>query len=72
MIPELAQNAERGLGGVADDEPVREVPHAPGGGGAERGTPRPGVRDPHRSGDRRRGLGNLLEESGQVPRQVIE
>ena len=71
-LPQPAEHPERGRRGLADDEPVGHVLDAAGGGGAERGPARLRVRDPHRRRDRRRGVRNLLEEAGQMAREVVE
>ena len=60
MVKDSKKYAASGGWGFADDEPVREVAHAAGGGSAQRGAPGAGVGDPHRHRDRGRGLGHLV------------
>ena len=59
--PRSTPSAARGR--LADDEPVRHVLDAAGGGRAERGAAGLRVRDPHRGGDRRRGVRDLARGS---------
>ena len=72
VLEQVLQDAERRLGVLADDEAVRHVAHAGGGGHAERAAARLRVAHLHRDSHGRRGRLQLAEEAGQVPRQVVE
>ena len=71
-LPQPAQRRKRGPRALADDEAVGEMPDAAGGRPAEGDAPRPGVRDLHRRGERRRRLGELVKEAGQMAGEVVE
>jgi hypothetical protein len=67
-----AECLQRALRGLADDEPVRHVPDARGGGRAEGLPAGTRVRGPHRGAERRRALVDLGQVLAEVTREVVE
>ena len=72
VLPQVAQDAERRLRVLPDDEAVRHVADAGGRRRAERRAARARARHLQRHGHGRRRLLHLAEEAGQVAREVVE
>ena len=72
MLPQVAEHVARRGQRLADDEPVRHVPDAGGGRGAERGPAGLGAAEPDRSRDGLGGILDLGQEADEVARQVVQ
>ncbi len=72
VLPEAAQHAVSVPRRLADDEAVRHPPHACGGRRAEGRAPGARVAHPHRDADRLRWVLDVVQEAGQVTREVVE
>ena len=72
VLPQVLQVAQRGLRVLADDEAVRHVLDARRGRHPQRAAPGLAVAHLHRHAHGRRRLADVLQERGQVPRQVVE
>jgi len=70
--PQGAQRSLCACRRLGHDEAAGHVTHAAGGRRAQRGPPRARPPRLHRRGQRRWGLGHLLEEAGQVRGEVVE